>query len=509
MSDFFTGWALWEKMTFILALCIVMAMGLGGCRNVYTRWRLRQYTSVSIKHPTPNMVEAQTTDEIPFGIKAIERGVEVEGVWISRSNTPVPSGSNSLNNSPATSARASVASSIFLNEGTIPKPESASSQSDKSKRHSLIKPSWASHKEVPIVLERDRSTERLVPESSRSRLPYAGSSRCRHASMPVMSRLRESMTLSPQPDYNRESSGSLTDGDQGSQRPSSEPRPSTDPSTSLNSSGSSSRSYRRASQYTYTEPSSENERQPLAWPRKHKGKGRMLDSGADLGLLQSHRMSHVAETGQLGQRTRRIGNASNGRMSPVGLEPLNLKSEAEPESEPEPELPELDMTFPTLSQVDLHFETSSSTFSAPVPRGLFETPMPHLDSMSDYSSELDLGVIQDVIRTRYLDEPRPRCPSPGSKMERRTSSGERRSFQADRDSKILRSINSSFQFLRPGTFAQPEAAIVEPAPSIRERSSDRSRKHSRRLRNRQGSNSSSSKRTSFIEIIYGNERHPS
>lgn len=235
----------------------------------------------------------------------------------------------------------------------------------------------------------------------------------------------------------------------------------------------------------------------------------MLDSGADLGLLQSHRMSHVAETGQLGQRTRRIGNASNGRMSPVGLEPLNLKSEAEPESEPEPELPELDMTFPTLSQVDLHFETSSSTFSAPVPRGLFETPMPHLDSMSDYSSELDLGVIQDVIRTRYLDEPRPRCPSPGSKMERRTSSGERRSFQADRDSKILRSINSSFQVLRPGTFAQPEAAIVEPAPSIRERSSDRSRKHSRRLRNRQGSNSSSSKRTSFIEIIYGNERHPS
>lgn len=235
----------------------------------------------------------------------------------------------------------------------------------------------------------------------------------------------------------------------------------------------------------------------------------MLESGADLGLLQSHRMSHVAETGQLGQRTRRVGNASNGRTSPVDLDLPTLKPEAEPESEPEPELPELDLTLPTLSQVDLHFETSSSMFSAPVPRGLFETPLPpHLDSMSDYSSELDLGVIQDVIRTRYLDEPRPRCPSPGSKKERRTSSGERRSFQADRDSKILRNVNPSFQVLHPGTFASPEAVIAEPAPLIKERSSDRSRRHSRRLRKRQGSNSSS-KRTSFIEIIYGNERHPS
>lgn len=181
-------------------------MSLGGCRNIYTRWRLRQYTSVGIKHPTPNMVEAQTTDEVPFGIKAIECGVEVEGVWISRSNTPVPSGSNSFNNSPTTSARASVASSIILND-TFQVPDTASSQSDKSRHQSLLRTNihslMTTAKEPPAVLERDRSTERLVPESSRSRMPYAGSSRSRHTSMPVMSRLRESMTLSPQPDHNR------------------------------------------------------------------------------------------------------------------------------------------------------------------------------------------------------------------------------------------------------------------------------------------------------------------
>lgn len=240
----------------------------------------------------------------------------------------------------------------------------------------------------------------------------------------------------------------------------------------------------------------------MAWSRKQKGKGRMLETGADLGLLQSHRMSHVAETGQLGPRTRRAGNASSGRASSVNLAPQST----EPESEPE--LPELDMTLPTLSQVDLHFETPTYSFSAPVPRGLFETPLPpHLDSMSDYSSELDLGVIQDVIRTRYLDEPRPRCPSPGSKKERPSSSDERRSFQADRNSKVLRKVNSSFQVLQPGSFAAPEPFIAEPTPSIKSRKSDRSRRHSRRLHKRQGSNSSS-RRTSFIDIIYGNERHP-
>lgn len=30
-------------------------------------------------------------DEVPFGIRALERGVEVEGVWVSRGNTPEPS----------------------------------------------------------------------------------------------------------------------------------------------------------------------------------------------------------------------------------------------------------------------------------------------------------------------------------------------------------------------------------------------------------------------------------
>jgi len=163
--------------------------------------------TVNLKQSTPNMIEAQNLDgeEIPFGIRALESGVEVEGVWISRSNTPVPT---SCQNSPATSARASVASSILNEVSSFNLPESASSQSDKSRRTSSTRPTWTISKEPPSLLERDRSTERLVSESSRSRTQYAGSNRTRHTSLPGSSRLRTSIILDSSPDhssYNRKS----------------------------------------------------------------------------------------------------------------------------------------------------------------------------------------------------------------------------------------------------------------------------------------------------------------
>lgn len=45
--------------------------------------------------PPPVITKSASDDlehgEIPFGIRALEQGIEVEGVWISRPNTPVPS----------------------------------------------------------------------------------------------------------------------------------------------------------------------------------------------------------------------------------------------------------------------------------------------------------------------------------------------------------------------------------------------------------------------------------
>jgi hypothetical protein len=207
----------------------------------------------------------------------------------------------------------------------------------------------------------------------------------------------------------------------------------------------------------------------------------------------------MTETGQLAPRTRRGDNASSSRASQVSMEPTIYGPGPEPESQAETQ-PEV--TLQAECTVDLHFDFESSPFtpSAPVPRGLFETPMPpYFDSMSDCSSELDLGAILDVDRAKFLETPRPRCPSPRAQKEK--------AFHADRDSKILRQVNSNFQVLRPGSF-EAERAQVEQPPSIKERKPDRSRRHSRRLHRKQGSGGTS-KRTRFIEIIYGNERHPS
>jgi hypothetical protein len=97
----------------------VLAIILGFAKNLHSRWRLRTYSTVEgrLLDSSPNMVEAQIKDrkDAPFGVRAIESGVEIEGVWISHPNTPVPSCPGSRLSSAAGST-----SSSFLDEPTTP-----------------------------------------------------------------------------------------------------------------------------------------------------------------------------------------------------------------------------------------------------------------------------------------------------------------------------------------------------------------------------------------------------
>lgn len=91
--------------TQVLACGIVVTVLLGLCKLQYDKYRIRKYTKVDKgkQAQTPEMLESQpvareeTKDEIPFGIRAIESGIEVDGVWISRSNTPASSRPSSIN----------------------------------------------------------------------------------------------------------------------------------------------------------------------------------------------------------------------------------------------------------------------------------------------------------------------------------------------------------------------------------------------------------------------------
>ena len=78
----------------------------------YNNWRLRKYTAIAATRATLNQqmqhtpsIRRRQGQEIPFGVRALERGIEVDDVWISRSNTPA----NSVPGSPEIFANAKAA----------------------------------------------------------------------------------------------------------------------------------------------------------------------------------------------------------------------------------------------------------------------------------------------------------------------------------------------------------------------------------------------------------------
>ena len=81
----------------------------GAVKLVHKHWQLRKYTAIAAKRKeeaqeqemqrTASMKRGRGPD-VPFGVRAIESGVEVDGVWISRTNTPAPSSRASPVSSP-------------------------------------------------------------------------------------------------------------------------------------------------------------------------------------------------------------------------------------------------------------------------------------------------------------------------------------------------------------------------------------------------------------------------
>jgi hypothetical protein len=98
--------ALTNLTTQVLACGIVGTIGLGLIKLSYDKHKLRKYSKVDKgrQAQSSEMLEAQpvtqvmdeSKDEIPFGIRAIQSGVEIDGVWISRSNTSVGSSRASI-----------------------------------------------------------------------------------------------------------------------------------------------------------------------------------------------------------------------------------------------------------------------------------------------------------------------------------------------------------------------------------------------------------------------------
>ncbi|KAL2011613.1 hypothetical protein VTN00DRAFT_4331 [Thermoascus crustaceus] len=93
--QFWNGWELWEKMCFVLGALIVIVLIYSFGVLAYNRRKLKKYAAVEAcqkaeQHRDLDLEEIRRND-IPFGARALESGIQIEGIWISNNNTPLPS----------------------------------------------------------------------------------------------------------------------------------------------------------------------------------------------------------------------------------------------------------------------------------------------------------------------------------------------------------------------------------------------------------------------------------
>ncbi|KAK1826143.1 hypothetical protein QBC39DRAFT_376778 [Podospora conica] len=93
-NTFFVSWALWQQMTFVLGAAIT-AVFLAGVVKLWWITRLLKKQEVideekkaRVEDMRRSGIPPKRANDIPFGIRAIQSGVEVVGIWISRPDSP-------------------------------------------------------------------------------------------------------------------------------------------------------------------------------------------------------------------------------------------------------------------------------------------------------------------------------------------------------------------------------------------------------------------------------------
>ncbi|KNG51275.1 hypothetical protein DDE82_008065 [Stemphylium lycopersici] len=429
---FFNSWALWQKMTFVLACGIVVTIFCGLIKLAYDKNKVRKYSKVDKgkNAQSPEMLEAQpvtelneeTKDEIPFGIRAIQSGIEVDGVWISRTNTPVGS------------SRASVMSeklprSFNNSQLELPQPVAQASSRNSSRG--------------PSSFDRAVSAEPLSSTASRASSPGRGhvhdGPRCSNCHHHVARSTQASGPPSP--------TGATPQHQNGSSSKHSSRRESDE--SDYMAIGQDVRAYETA----YFPPT--NAQAPI-------------DPKTDLNLLRSHRLSHVAETGQLTPRVRKPGNSGEwASVAENHVSTLNGVNYFMPQKSPSPPL--------------------ASTIEEPVTSSSGPSHDGHATNQARQSVPLTESYAPNA--PYYPDTYQPHGPSHQYSYDQVPYEVTTEQNQ-ERDDQILRKVNSGFEILRPGTFKEPTPDEIELAE----------RRTSKKLQKKRRT-SGDSRKSAFVEQV--------
>ncbi|DAA73096.1 TPA_exp: Uncharacterized protein A8136_5021 [Trichophyton benhamiae CBS 112371] len=134
---FWVDWELWQKMCFVLGGLIALVLVYGTCVHIYNSWRIKKIGAAEKLKKAEEEATIGTKDLnlIPFGSRALESGIEIEGIWVSKTNTPLPSPIPAA--TPETT-RPGTPSNIDLGAAALPSPRGGGSALGRRQDESLL-----------------------------------------------------------------------------------------------------------------------------------------------------------------------------------------------------------------------------------------------------------------------------------------------------------------------------------------------------------------------------------
>lgn len=264
-------------------------VGLGAVAKVaFDQWQLHRYTAVAERERREQSLQRQLSqrkrhDETPFGVRALESRVEIEGVWVSRSNTP--EGSSRRTSAAAASLRRS--QDIDLEKQAQPalrqSRSRSGSRSTKAAGSSRDRAASAERISGLSLTSRDASPDAMVTKPARSRYPP-----CSYAK------------FSTHPYASRRPSIQISQGDL--------------EAASLDAIRRASFSHEEGSSESDKTMESAYEEEPISCAAPAlltQSIPRPRQDSIDFDMMNNHRQSQAAETGQLTPRIRRSSKRDN------------------------------------------------------------------------------------------------------------------------------------------------------------------------------------------------------